>query len=298
MSIPIILLSFFFVKNFYYTEIDSTSLLMPPELMTPLHLFLLRSTLLVITLWSQNMNEMLDTIHKRKSVRVFTEEPVTDEMKQSVLEAAFRAPTAGNQMLYTLLDITDQKKKDRLAVLCDHQPFIAEAPLVLIFLADTRRWDDCYRAAGIQPRAPQLGDLILACEDALIAAQSSVLAAESLGLGSCYIGDVLEQKEEMTKLLKLDPYVFPVIMVVYGYPTEQQKRRKKTERFDKQFIVQENEYRRLTANELRQMFSSRTGGDEYEVFMKKFHNRKFASDFALELNRSVAEYLKVFQEND
>lgn len=245
------------------------------------------------------MNEVLKTIHRRKSVRVFSDDPVSPEIKEQILEAAFRAPTAGNQMLYTLLDITDQTKKNRLAVLCDNQPFIAEAPLALIFLADTRRWDDCYRAAGIEPRAPQLGDLILACEDALIAAQSSVLAAESLGLGSCYIGDILEQREEMTELLHLDPFVFPVTMVVYGYPAEQQKQRKQPGRFDKRFIVQENGYRRLTEEEVRSMFISELEDRHmaYDEFMKKLYDRKFGSDFALELNRSVREYLKVFQGN-
>ena len=79
------------------------------------------------------MNEILKSLHDRKSVRVFTEEPISDTDKTQILEAALAAPSAGCQLLYTILDITDQAKKDRLADLCDHQPFIAKAPMVLIF---------------------------------------------------------------------------------------------------------------------------------------------------------------------
>ena len=75
------------------------------------------------------MNEILESLHRRKSVRVFTDEPVGEGEKQAVLAAAFQAPTAGNQQLYTILDITDQSIKDTLAETCDHQPFIARAPM-------------------------------------------------------------------------------------------------------------------------------------------------------------------------
>ena len=73
------------------------------------------------------MNEILAGLHARKSVRAFSGEPVTPQEKRAILEAACAAPTAGNQQLYTILDITDPALKDRLAETCDHQPFIAAA---------------------------------------------------------------------------------------------------------------------------------------------------------------------------
>ena len=80
-----------------------------------------------------------------------------------------QAPTAGNQMLYTILQITDQNLKERLAETCDHQPFIAKAPLVLVFLADFQRWYDAFASAGCHARLPAEGDLMLAVADACIA---------------------------------------------------------------------------------------------------------------------------------
>ena len=134
-------------------------------------------------------NEILQALSARKSVRVYTDEPVTEAERDAILQAAFQAPTAGNQQLYTILNITDPALKARLADLCDHQPFIAKAPLVLVFLADCRRWLQAYKAAGIEDvRTPGVGDLLLAMADTCIAAQNAVVAAESLGIGICYIG--------------------------------------------------------------------------------------------------------------
>ena len=133
------------------------------------------------------MNPTQQGIQDRKSVRVFLDQPVTPAMKEQLLEAAFQAPTAGCQQLYTILDITDPERKARLADLCDHQPFIATAPVVLIFLADCARWPQVYQEAGCEPRPAGAGDLFLAVADACIAAQNVVVAAQSLGLGSCYI---------------------------------------------------------------------------------------------------------------
>lgn len=242
------------------------------------------------------MNEIIKSLYERKSVRAFEDRPVPYELKQAILNAAFQAPTAGCQQLYTILDITDQKLKDRLAETCDHQPFIAQAPVVLIFCADCLRWWDAYCEAGSRPRRPRAGDLLLAVNDAVIAAQNTVTAAQSLGLGSCYIGDIMEQYEEHRHMLKLPQWVFPACMLVLGYPTAQQRERRKPERFEGRFLVQENGYRRLSGGELREMFQGRTGGQTFEGYLSAFCIRKYDSHFSREMSRSVDEYLRDFQE--
>lgn len=240
------------------------------------------------------MNKILQALHMRKSVRVFTGEEISAEDKESILYAALQAPSAGCQLLYTILDITDQNKKERLAELCDHQPFIAKAKLVLVFCADCRKWLSFYQEAGLTPRDPGAGDLLLAVEDALIAAQNAVTAAESLGIGSCYIGDVMENAEEMKELLQLPAYVYPACMLVFGHPTTQQKERNKPERFKLSDMVCENSYRDKSGQEIREMFSVRIGRQSYEEWMEAFWKRKYESDFSNEMNRSMEVYLKDF----
>lgn len=245
------------------------------------------------------MNEVLNQIKARKSTRVFEDRMISPEDKKEILNAAFEAPTAGAMMLYSIIDVTDKGIKSKLSVTCDNQPFIAKAPLVLIFLADYQRWYDAFTAAGCQPRKPGQGDILLACADAIIAAQNTVVAAESLGVGSCYIGDIIENCEDVRELLDLPDYVLPACMVVYGYPEKSQKERKKPARFDGQYIVFENKYKRLSPEEhvemqrLRNEKAGLVNKDPVEG-IKALCSRKYASDFSLEMNRSAGEYLKKF----
>lgn len=241
------------------------------------------------------MNETVRQLLSRKSVRAFTDRKVTDEEKFLILKSATEAPTAGNQQLYTIIDITDAKIKAELADLCDHQPMIAKAPLVLVFCADCKKWYDAYAETECNPRAPGEGDLMLAVCDAMIAAQNAVTAAESMGLGSCYIGDIMENCEEERKLLDLPEYVFPVGMVIFGTPTEQQKARTKPDRVQLEFIVHENGYRQLSGKELERMWGPRAGREGYTEWMKAFCGRKYNSDFSREMTRSVREYLKQYK---
>jgi nitroreductase len=240
------------------------------------------------------MNEILKGLHERKSVRVFKDISISVSDKESILLAAMAAPTAGNQQLYTILDIIDQSIKDKLAVSCDNQPFIAKSPMVLIFCADFQKWYDAFVEGGSNPRLPGVGDLMLAVEDSVIAAQNAVTAAQSLGIGSCYIGDIMEHYDDHREMLELPKYVFPAAMLVFGYPTEQQQDRPKPQRCDLKHIVHANHYNRMAGDELRIMLQKKCGEQSYEDWINVFCNRKYNSSFSQEMTRSIGEYLKSF----
>ena len=243
-------------------------------------------------------NEVVKNLFERKSVRIFEDRPISPEDRLTILQAACQAPTAGNQQLYTILEITEPALKKRLSVTCDNQPFIADAPLVLLFCADCQKWYDAYRYAGCTPRHPSAGDLMLAVEDSSLAAQNAVTAAGSLGIGSCYIGDIMEHCELHRELFQLPPYVFPAVMLVLGYPTARQRERIKPARCPLDSIVMENTYRKMDRDALYQMFSHKSGQQSYEDWMTAFCNRKYNSDFSREMGRSVREYLKEFLSSD
>ncbi len=234
-------------------------------------------------------NTTLSQLWERKSVRAFADKPISAEDKQLILEAALQAPTAGNQTLYTILDITDQALKDRLAVTCDNQPFIAKAPLVLVFCADAKRWYDVFRRVSEDVRLPAAGDLFLAQADTLIAAQNAVVAAQSLGIGSCYIGDIVENFEIHQALLKLPKYVVPTCMLVFGWPTQQQLDRPKPPRFPVEAIVHENGYDEAKTAQMADLLNARNGlGDDLTGWIQRFCARKWNSDFSKEMSRSAA----------
>ncbi len=238
------------------------------------------------------MNQITRSLKNRKSVRVFTGKPISEEIKEEILLCAVNAPTAGNQQLYTIIDVRNKNLLERLSVTCDNQPFIKESAFTLIFCADFKKWYDAFLDTGCCPRKPAVGDLILAVNDALIAAQNAVTAAESFGIGSCYIGDIMENCELHREMLKLPEYVFPAAMVVFGYPAESQIRRAKPERADMKHIVHTDSYRELDKEERTELFSEKTKEKSYEDWMKAFCERKYNSDFSVEMSRSVREYLK------
>jgi nitroreductase len=260
------------------------------------------------TQWERHMNQVMEVLMKRKSIRAYEDREIPLEVRADILKATLRAPTAGNLMLYSILEITDQSMKDKLAVTCDNQPFIARAPMVWVFLADYQRWYDYFIASGVEEickqknlplQKPEEADLFLACCDALIAAQNAVIAAESFGVGSCYIGDIMEQYETHRELLCLPQYVFPIGMLVFGYPTQQQKDREYTTRFDEKFIRFDNQYRRLSKEQFQEMFAEQqsrlpTGKSMQGITTvgQAAYLRKFSADFSMEMRRSVKKILK------
>ena len=254
------------------------------------------------------MNETLQLLLNRRSIRAYEEQEIGAAERDAILQATLRAPTAGNMMLYSIIEVNDQAMKDSLARTCDNQPFIARAPLVLLFLADYQRWTDYYLLSGVEElcqrrgeplRKPEEGDLFLACCDALIAAQTAVVAAESLGIGSCYIGDIMENYEAHRELFGLPQYVFPICLLCFGYPTQGQIQRPMTPRYDRKFIVFPDRYRRLDAADFDEMYR-----DLEERFARNpdrpdgianvgqaNYVRKFSADFSKEMTRSVRAIL-------
>ena len=258
-------------------------------------------------------NATLDLIHSRRSVRTFLEQPLSPSEKDTILEAAIRAPTAGNMMLYSIIEVDDQVLKEKLVKTCDNQPFIARSSFVLIFLADYQRWVDYFdycdakarcTELGGQPRDPQEGDFLLACADALIAAQTAVLAAESLGIGSCYIGDITENYETHRDMFDLPPYVFPAAMLCFGYPRPVKEPHRRTPRYDREFIIHRDAYKRVESVDMERMvnpinahsFSSGRYFAGAGNLGQHYYLKKFTADFSREMSRSVRTALQNWSE--
>jgi len=248
------------------------------------------------------MNETLRVIDNRRSLRGYDSREISPEHKKWILHSAFRAPTAGNMMHYSIIEVADQKMKDKLVKTCDNQPFIAKAPLVLLFLADMQRWYDLFIYSNVKDLCkerelnyftPKEADLMLASCDALIAAQNAVIAAESLGIGSCYIGDIMENIEIHREMFDLPRWVFPITLLCFGYPLrEERDERERTPRFSEQFIYFKNKYKHVDIKEFEAEYTDRFK-DRKDLFKdvsnigQLLYMRKTGSEFAAEMRRSV-----------
>ncbi|PWI48059.1 nitroreductase [Candidatus Heimdallarchaeota archaeon B3_Heim] len=253
------------------------------------------------------MNETLRLLENRRSLRSYDSRPLTSEEKDIIIHCAMRAPTAGNMMHYTMIEVADQTKKDKLVQTCDNQPFIAKAPFVLLFLADLHRWYDLFQYSNVadycqnheeEYMTPQESDLLLACCDALIAAENAVIAAEALNIGSCYIGDIMENIEIHREMFNLPKWVFPITLLCFGHPKRDRTSSKKSSRFPKEFVYFKDQYNLRSNQEFERMLL-----DHYHIkegkFLKDAQNigqhvylRKTGSDFAAEMRRSVKVALK------
>lgn len=244
------------------------------------------------------MNETLKIIDQRRSTRVYLDKEISKEDKKIILEAAINAPTAGNMLLYSIIDVTEQEKKDKLSVLCDNQPFIKNGKMVLVFVSNSKKWYDVYNQINAKDLKPSISDFYLSMADAHIAAENAVIAAESLGIGSCYIGDIVENYEEMKELLNLPKYINPICMLVFGY--KQEKEISRAKRFKLEDVVFENNFEEKSYETFLNKFSNFEDVEERKKKVVQLVNATFRAkmnaDFFKEMNRSltkiVEEYLK------
>ncbi len=246
------------------------------------------------------MNSTIEVLTNRFSVRAYLDQPISTEHQQLINEVIYRSPTAGNMQDFSVIIVDDQSLKEKLATLCDNQLFIAKAPLLYIFVSDFTRYKDYFQLCEVDESkftTPHYGTMMNGIIDATIAAQSASVAANSLGIGTCYIGDIVENKEQITQLLNLNSNMIPVAMLTCGYYKQELKLSPK---IDKKYIIHNNKYTRATSDEIKDIFSSKKVPkkyvDQYNNFGEYYYATKVGADFSQEMDRSMSLYLDNFKQ--
>lgn len=163
-------------------------------------------------------NDVLSLLFQHRSIRSFTQEPLPPGTLETLIGAAQSAATSSNLQLWSVLAVEDKARRERLSVLANNQAHIKTAPLLLVFLADLRRAALIARGKGVVPEAVDyLDTFYTASLDAALAAQNAVVAAESLGLGTVYIGALRNNISRVAEELLLPPLVSPVFGLVVGH---------------------------------------------------------------------------------
>ncbi|MBS7525532.1 nitroreductase family protein [Fusibacter paucivorans] len=238
------------------------------------------------------MNETIKIMKDHTSIRKFNGMPLTDAEIDAIIESAMRGATAGNMMLYSLIDVRSKENLSKLAVWCDNQPFIESAAFALIVVVDYQKWHRFYELNGLDRSlgydGPTPTDLVLGMQDAMIAAQNAVIAAESMGIGTCYIGDILEHKETVSAHFGLPDYTIPATLIVFGRYEHKPVLRK---RFDKSYVVFSERYETLSDESIKAMFSEHFTSDGS---VEAFYKRKHSAPFYKEMVRSIRAYFEPF----
>lgn len=167
------------------------------------------------------MNDVLKTLNRHVSIRQYTDEPVDDANLQQILKAACNGSTMGNMQLFSIIVTKDKAMMKKMAPFHFDQPMATQAPLILTFCADLHRFNRFCEYRGTDTDAySNMQAYQWAVTDAIIAAQNACVAAESLGLGLCWLGTITFNVDRFIEVLHLPEHVIPVACVAIGHPAE------------------------------------------------------------------------------
>jgi nitroreductase len=161
---------------------------------------------------------VIEAMHNHRSIRSYRPDPVPEELLTELLEAGIRASSSGNMQTYSIIVTRDPDLKRQLYEPHMEQKMVLEAPLLLTFCADfnrMRRWLDL---SGAPDNFTNFMGFMVAAIDAVLVSQNVALAAESKGLGICYMGSTLANCDQIGRILQLPPSVVPVVGFSLGYP--------------------------------------------------------------------------------
>lgn len=166
-----------------------------------------------------DLNEVLEVQLRHRSIRTFSTEPVSDETLRSLVAAAQSAPTSSNLQTWSVVAVRDANRRQQLAQLAGGQDFITQAPLFLVWLADLGRAREIVASADRPAEgADYLESSLVGVIDTALAAQNAVVAAESLGLGTVFVGAVRNDPEGVAQVLGLPRHTIAVAGLAVGHP--------------------------------------------------------------------------------
>ena len=189
------------------------------------------------------MTPTIDLLRSHRSIRSFTDQPITEEQREAILGAAQGASTSSFLQCSSIIRITDPALREKLVEFTGGQKYVASAAEFWVFCADFNRNQQ------INPQA-ELGlaeQLLLGCVDTALLAQNAMTAAESLGLGGVFIGGIRNQVEEVIELLKLPKFVMPLFGMCIGHPAQDHQVKP---RMPQSMLVHENSYQPLNPQTL------------------------------------------------
>lgn len=200
------------------------------------------------------MNKVLETIHNHRSIRKFKRKNVSKDDLQTVLEAATKASTSGNMQAYSIIVTREGERKEKMIKAHFEQSVFSDAPLFLTFCADFHRMREWIKLRNAANNFDNYMSFMIATIDAVLASQNAALAAESLGLGVCYLGTTLASAKEIGEVLDLPEHVIPVVGFALGHPDEKPEERK---RLPLEAIVHEEKYTHVSKSKLGDFYQEK-----------------------------------------
>ena len=191
----------------------------------------------------------------RASFRHFSDKMIPESLLEKIIEKAMKAPTCGNMQLYSVIVTQDKTRKQQLAKEHFNQPAAVNAPVILTICADFNRFSRWCAINGANPGYDNFHSFIVALTDAVIFAQQITTIAEMEGLGTCYLGTVNYNAQNISSMLGLPELVVPVASLAIGYP---EGPKEETERLPLKAVLHYEQYREDSDDDIENLFKIKT----------------------------------------
>ncbi|NLA49974.1 MAG: NADPH-dependent oxidoreductase [Bacteroidales bacterium] len=222
------------------------------------------------------MNSISDILHQRKTIRKYSAKKLNDNLLYDLLKKGCRASTTGNMQIYSVIITRDADMKKDLLPLHFNQEMVIKAPVLLTFCADFNRFNRWCRLNNAEPGYDNFLSFFTAATDALLVAQTVCIAAESEGLGICYLGTTTYMADKIIEVLELPPGVVPVTAVTLGWPDEDPEQ---PDRLPLDAIIHSEVYRDYSEKDIEAFYREKEGRKDSRTFIEENNKSTLAQVF-------------------
>lgn len=218
----------------------------------------------------------MEDLLKHRSIRRYKQDDVSESLLTKIIEVGVRASTTGNMQLYSVVVTRNSETRAQLAPLHFNQPMVKQAPVLLTICADMNRFNRWCEERDADAGYDNLLWLMNATIDASLFAQNICLAAESQGLGICYLGTALYNAKEFIDALSLPKGVVPITAITLGYPDEQPEL---TDRLPLEAVIHHEVYTDYTTESINSLFQDKENLSSSKQFVTENEKENLAQVF-------------------
>ncbi len=222
------------------------------------------------------MSDFSKILMDRRTVRKYSTNKVEDKLLNELLRMGCRTSTTGNMQVYSIVITRDEQKKKELAPAHFNQSMITEAPVVLTFCADFNRFNKWCSLRKAEPGYNNFLSFMTAAIDALLVAQTVCIAAESNGLGICYLGTAIYNAHKIIEILNLPKGVVPVTTVTMGWPAENPEQ---VDRLPLEAVLHNEIYKDYSDEKLAEYYKQKEERKDSIQFVKENNKETLAQVF-------------------
>ena len=252
------------------------------------------------------MNLVIEQIKKHRSIRKYKDLEVSDEVINEILSAGITASSSGNMQSFSIIVTRDRELRERMLEAHFNQTMVTEAPVLITFCADFHRMRLWLEQSNAPMNFDNFMSFMIATIDATLVSQNVALAAESLGLGICYMGTTLASCDKIGDILGCPDHVVPVVGFSLGYPDESPSERK---RLPLDSLIHRETYQDFDTEKIKESYKDREvlGWERYmavpelkkmieesdvENLAQVYTKLKYTRESHIEYSESVMNYLK------